>query len=228
MESGLKLMPKITTDHILLTSYSKMRVNLASQVLSETVGYSLKTFGLKEARGTAEFCLMMDKFFDCFNVRNTKEHLHKRKPFLQPYSSPDDKRFQWLDEFLNYFKTWKKSVDERPGDFTPTNRNNMFISLPTYNGLRMSISSLKEVVPFLLSKGFDYVLSEKFCQDDLENYFGRQRAIGRRKDNPSVRDTLYGDNIIKTQYDTKPISGNVRKSKQGTKIPDTPLKKRKT
>ena len=99
----------------------------------------------------------------------------------------------------------------------------MFISLPTYNGLRMSITSLREVIPFLVSNGFDYVLSEKFCQDDLENYFGpgRQRAIGRRKDNPSVRDTLYGDNIIKTQYDTRPISGNVRKSEQGRKIPDT-------
>ena len=221
-------MPKITTDHILLTSYSKMRVNLASQVLSETVGHALKTFRSKEARGTAEFCLIMDKFFDCFNVRNTKECVYKRKPFLQPYTSPDDERFQWLDSFLEYFETWKKSIDERPGDFTPTNRNNMFISLPTYNGLRMSIKSLKEVVPFLLNHGFDYVLSEKFCQDDLENYFGRQRAIGRRKDNPSVRDTLYGDNIIKTQYDTRPISGNCRKPEQDTEIPTAPIKKRKT
>ena len=32
-------------------------------------------------------------------------------------------------------------------------------------------------------------MSEKFCQDDVENYFGSQRAVGRRKDNPNVKDT---------------------------------------
>ena len=104
----------------------------------------------------------------------------------------------------------------------------MFLSIPTYNGIRISISSLKEIVPFLLKNGFEYVLSEKFCQDDLENYFGRQRAIGRRKDNPSVRDTMYNDNIIKTQYDVKPIAGsNCRSNLDNSEIPDTPLKKRK-
>ena len=29
-------------------------------------------------------------------------------------------------------------------------------------------------------------LSKKFCQDDLENYIGKQRAIGRRSDNPQL------------------------------------------
>ena len=105
----------------------------------------------------------------------------------------------------------------------------MFLSIPTYNGIRISISSLKEIVPFLLKNGFEYVLSEKFCQDDLENYFGRQRAIGRRKDNPSVRDTMYNDNIIKTQYDVKPIAGSNCRGKRinSSDIPETPLKKRK-
>ena len=63
-----------------------MRVNLAAQVLSETSGNVLNNFG---------------------NVRNTKEHITKRKPFLKPYESIDDIRFVWLDEFLNYFKLWK-------------------------------------------------------------------------------------------------------------------------
>ena len=45
-----------------------MRVRLAAQVLSETVGKLLKHFGQLEAYGTAQFCIMMDKFFDCLNV----------------------------------------------------------------------------------------------------------------------------------------------------------------
>ena len=78
-----------------------MRVNLATKVLSEKVGNVLNNFGSEEAAGTGTFCLMMDKFFDCLNVRNTKEHITKRKPFLKPYESIDDVRFVWLDEFLN-------------------------------------------------------------------------------------------------------------------------------
>ena len=48
-----------------------------------------------------------------------------------------------------------------------------------------------------------------FCQDDLENYFGRQHAIGSRRDNPTVRDFGYNDNIIKTQFSVGSIAGNV-------------------
>ena len=73
-ESGLKLVNKLTSDHINLTSYSVMRVSLAGQVLSETVGNVLNNFGPEEAAGTGKFCLITNKFFDCLNVRNTKEH----------------------------------------------------------------------------------------------------------------------------------------------------------
>ena len=53
------------------------------------------------------------------------------------------------------------------------------------------------------------VLSERFCQDYLENYFGRKRAIGRRHDNPNVRDVECNDNTIKSQYSVHTIAGNV-------------------
>ena len=38
LESGLKFVPKLTYDHINLTAYSVMKVKLASEVLSGTVG----------------------------------------------------------------------------------------------------------------------------------------------------------------------------------------------
>ena len=58
-----------------------MSVNLAAQVLIETVCNVLNNFSPEEAAGTGKFCLMMEKSFDCLNVRNTKEHITKRKPF---------------------------------------------------------------------------------------------------------------------------------------------------
>ena len=54
-----------------------MRVNLAAQVLSEIVGNVLNFLVPEETAGTAKFCSIVDKFFDCSNVRNTTEHITK-------------------------------------------------------------------------------------------------------------------------------------------------------
>ena len=51
-----------------------------------------------------------------------------------------------------------------------------------------------------------YVLTERFCQDPLENYFGKQRSSGARKDNPSLYDFGYNDNTIRNQKVFKPIA----------------------
>ena len=82
---GLKLVSKLTYEHISLSPYSVMNVRLAAQVLSDRVGSVLLSFRSQDSHGTANFCLMMDKFLDCMNVRNTPEHLLKAKPFLNPY-----------------------------------------------------------------------------------------------------------------------------------------------
>ena len=153
LECGLKMMNKLTNDHVNLTPFSVMRVRLAAQVLSETVSTVLNTFGDADVAGTAKFCLMMDKFFDCLNVKNTVEHKIKNKPFLKPYESVDDIRFAWLDQFLNYFEQWKESIEERPGNFTQNAKANMFLSWQTYEGLRVTVYSFKEVCKFLLENG---------------------------------------------------------------------------
>jgi hypothetical protein len=92
-ENGLKLMPRLTYDHIKLNSYSTMRVNLAAQVLSASVAAVLKTFGPPDAEATSKLCEMVDSDFDfdCLNVRSTTEHQRKRKPFLAPYTSVNER-----------------------------------------------------------------------------------------------------------------------------------------
>lgn len=189
-----------------------MNVRLACQVLSSTVSTILGSYGSPEAAGTSRYCSMFDSFFDILNVRNTTEGDHKRKPFLQPFRKADDPRFQWLrDVFLPYFESWKDSINSRPGNFNLNDRNKMFISSQTHEGIKITSLSIIEVVPYLLQQGFEYVLTERFCQDPLENYFGRQRAIGARKDNPSVRDFGFNDNSIRIQKSFCPIrSGNSR------------------
>ena len=87
----------------------------------------------------------------------------------------------------------------------------MFLAWQTYEGLLITVNSFVEATRYLLKEGgVLYILSKRFCQDYLENYFGRQRAIGRRRDNPNVRDVGYNDNTIKSQYSVRAIAANVR------------------
>ena len=74
----------------------------------------------------------MDKFLDCLYVRNTVEHELKRKSFLNPYDSVNDERFALLDHFREYFRLWKESNEERPGNVTQNAKPKMFISWQTY------------------------------------------------------------------------------------------------
>lgn len=60
VDNRLKLLLRLTYDHINLNAYSVMRVNLAAQVLSASVASVLKTFGPPVAEGTARICEMVD------------------------------------------------------------------------------------------------------------------------------------------------------------------------
>ncbi len=218
IEDGLHLLPRITTDHIELTAYSVMKVSLAAQVLSSTMANVLKNFGPPDAAGTADFCEQMDRFFDCFNVRSTSEGERVRKSFLLPYKDCNDDRFSWLtDVFLNYLSKWKESIKERPGNFDDNAKARMFLSHQTYEGIQISIYSMIDLVKFLLNAGMKYVLTNHFCQDPVEQYFGKQRSIGRRSDNPTIYNFGYNDNKIRIQRSNSQIKGNTIGNTAGQK-----------
>ena len=80
-----------------------MSVRLAAQVLSESVHQALHMYGPHEAAGTSIYCRMLEQFFDCLNVRNTKEAAIKRRPFLKPYISSNDERFIWLTDIIKIY-----------------------------------------------------------------------------------------------------------------------------
>ena len=97
-----------------------MNVRLAAQVLSETTGKILKEYHSPDMHSTAEFCLQVDKFFDCLNVRS---RISSVKMHSSHCTSPDDERLKWLaNSFLEYLEDWKKSTEDRPGNFSQTDR----------------------------------------------------------------------------------------------------------
>ena len=84
-QRGLKLIPKLTLEHVQLTPYSVMTVKLATQILSQSMANVINTYFPVNMHKTAELCEFADKFFDCLNVRNTTEGKISRKDFLHPY-----------------------------------------------------------------------------------------------------------------------------------------------
>ena len=228
---ALHRLPKLTLDHVLLTSYSKMKVKLAIQVLSRTVSTCLLECDDPSVVGTAMFCQMINHFFDCCNVRSTTEHEQKRNERIKPYESADDERLVWRkDTFMKYFDAWKANIEQREGTFTPVEREKMFLSHQTYQGFKISVHSHIEAIKFLLSEGFKYVLSERFMQDVIEDYFGHQRTQRGRSDNPSAEQFGYNDLTIAVKRDIAPsVSGNTGgrygKAKWYT-VSDEPVKKR--
>ena len=92
---------------------------------------------------------------------------------LAPYRSTTDSRFEWLENvFLRYLADWLSSTQPRAGSFTPDQRAKMFLSIQTYKGLQITVTSVIQLTKFLLGEGFESVLTERFCQDDVGEYFG--------------------------------------------------------
>lgn len=233
MKNPLKLIPKLTPQHVHLTPYSKMNVRLAVQILSATVSKVLREYYPAGTSGTSSLCHFVNRFFDCLNASNSHEHFRTRNEFCKPFSDINDSRFDWLkNDFLGYLRNWKQSIRERPGDYSQSARDKMFLSHQTYKGLIISVNSTIEATKYLLNSGMSYVFTQRFNQDLLEEYFGRQRSLGRRNDNPTVQQFGYQANTIRIQRSVHKASGNtsgqcMQKKKSWNEVDEEILPKRK-
>lgn len=68
--------------------------------MSETVASTLQLLNSEGTRETRVFIRMIDKFFDCLNVKGPIVYKLKRKDDLKPYTSPSDERFKVCNSSL--------------------------------------------------------------------------------------------------------------------------------
>ena len=77
-----------------------------------------------------------------------------------------------------------------------------------------------------------FVLTNRFNNDVVEEYFGRQRSLGRRSDNPNIWQFGFNDNIIRTRRSVTPVTGNTegrhdkKRKVSSTDVDETRLKKK--
>ena len=92
-----------------------------------------------------------------------------------------------------------------------------------------TVKSFVEATRYLLSQpGVRFLLSERFCQDPLEAFFGNQRAKGGRNDHPTIKQFLDNTVSLRVQGSAalNPVRGNCRKRKLERIVDDTPLPKK--
>lgn len=168
----IRMCPKLTNKHLVLTNFSKMRVNLATQVLSHGVAAGIMTHVSlgslpKEAVHTAEFIERMDQLFDCFNSGTLVNILKPHRAAISPTSI----HMKFLTDCKDWINTW-----------VPVgNRSELYF----INGWKLSISVLCSLWADLNKDNLKFLLTNRLNQDCLENMFGVIRQSGLCRDNPT-------------------------------------------
>lgn len=84
---------------------------------------------------------------------------------------------------------------------------------------------------FTAIPGVTVFLSNRLCQDPLENFFGRQRQRGRVNENPNVAEFAKNTQALRIVNSTcATVRGNCRGATENTdylEVDNTPLNKRK-
>lgn len=78
------------------------------------------------------------------------------------------------------------------------------------------VHAFTEMLEYLLNlDGAQFIFTERFCQDNLEIFFGQQRQRGRRNDNPSVEQFVHNSQAIMTSKSiSSGHSSNIQRKRQ--------------
>ena len=177
-QQTLRCCPKLTQKHLNLNGFQKMKVKLATQVMSQTVASTLSTYVAlgalpPSAIGTAELISNFDNIFDCLNSPSLNSpKIYKR---AVTKDSPHHKFFTDMLKFIASIKV----VDKQRGEDVKN-------KLRCLRGLTMTLNGLQELWKDLhRHHSLDFLMTRRLNQDPLENFFGLIRQLGENCDNPS-------------------------------------------
>ena len=172
----LRTAPKLTAKHIELPPFTKMRVCLASQVLSHSVASGILTYSSlgklpSEAVYTAEFLERMDKLFDSFNSRKLRETKTYRAA-----ATPSSVHVSFWKDCIEWIKKWK--VKDGSTD-----------KIACFQGWVTTITAVVQLFNELTTGDqFSFLLTNRLNQDCLENLFSILRSRGGHRDNPTANE----------------------------------------
>ncbi len=176
-KNSFRCCPKLTNRHLYPNNFQKMKVKLATQVLSHTVSSVMLTAvsgGLlpPSAVGTAEFIEKFDQTFDCLNSSSFKTPKLYKKPLTS-----QSHHFAFLAEMQSLVN--KLEVKDPATGKDVTSQLRCFKALQTtINGTIQVWESVQSSLKFLCTRHLN--------QDPLENFFGCIRQQGGNCDTPTA------------------------------------------
>lgn len=167
-----KLAPRLSNDHINPNNFQKMKVKLASQVFSHSVGVAMHTYIQfnvlpTEASTTANFILKINDFFDLLNSNNLSN--------FQAFMGTEKQR-KLLEEMDTLFKNLH---------VVNSDGKNVTKQLKFLYGWRVTIKSVLMLWDTLKASGYKYLFTRNLNQDCIENFFGQIRNCCGNARNPT-------------------------------------------
>ncbi|KAK3920775.1 Transposable element P transposase [Frankliniella fusca] len=227
MQMSLRRCPKLNSQNVYLNGYSCMKVSYAAQVLSNTVAQDLKSRNIPGTSETVTFIKKVNDFFANVNGAWSQQGIRTANYRLNPYSSVDDPRFEELLDFEKYFLDWQNEVQNNV-KIPKGSKGKAILSHQTLEGIYITVNAFIGAVKYLVKDaGVKFVCARVFCQDALEQYFGKQRASCGGGQNPTVDAFMNNDMRITIHRDmnTRKRSGNTQASSSHVDISNEKLAK---
>lgn len=161
----LKLAPKLNDNVIKTTTFNKMKVNLATNMLNRNVSDALNYLDQennnKKYKTTAKFVEIISKWFGLISARSCMMALGK-KVSDERTQNKFNESIEFLNSVIELFRDVKIGSDQR---FKPVQR-----------GVMITTKSVIELTTYLINeRGYLYVLAGRFSQDCVENVFSNIR-----------------------------------------------------
>lgn len=200
-ERGFALTHKLNRRH-LDWNRRKMKVNLATEVLSASTANSLEFLmhegyaEFENAAPTIRICRIFDEVFDCFNSK--PEKYNSEKEFKNPLCANNhEKMFELFHRAIEYIKRLS---------FVSTKGNDILLVKSTlktgFVGYIINMHSLMQMYDEFVVKKKYLSSIPTYClnQDPLEIFFGKSRSLNGHNDNPSIQRLIVNDTICTSKY----------------------------
>ena len=183
-----RMAPKLTNKHIRVPPFCKMKVSLATHVISKSVANGITwcvDFNIfpESCLATATFLSKFDDLFDVFNSAGNFSKSKYRVPIS--INSVHISFLKEMRDWINKLQYVKQKPDGSDRHIFPAT------NLPCFRGWIQSINALLILVEDLQTDNIHNLCTKRLNQDCVENMFSVVRGKGGHRDNPSPVEFRY-------------------------------------
>ena len=208
----------------------KQKVNPAMELFRPETTAAIRLYmslgrpGFEDAEPTVLFMEKMHKWIAIHDISSTTEHWKKRLPDKKPFSSPDDERFEWLEQFIVEMNAWQEEVEQLVQSIPVADKKGRKaakrtgLTKETHQAFIHKTRCTIDFIRYLLGEDFLYFLTRNLSSDEIERLFGgiRQMCGVDFKVNPVAAACAF-EKILRTGIACASINGNVRLERESAK-----------